>query len=354
VSHVLFVDDDPAVLAGLRRVLWAGRGDRRMTFVPSTDTALELLATQQVDVVVTDMLMAGMDGAALLGEIQTRWPQVVRIVLSGYSDESASMRTLSVAHQVLSKPCSPDTLTAALSSACRLTDRLSRPELRRLLGGLEALPSAPQSFTAINAALAEPNACAESVAEVVEQDAGSSAKMLQLVNSAFFGLARQVTTVREAITYLGLTPVRGIVLACEVSGTFGTLAPDLADAVEAVNQHSLAVAIAARELVPAPRRLDAFVAGMLHDVGRLALAAAAPDLFRRVRDEQEARAVPVAAVELELLDATHADLGAYLLQLWGLPLALINPVARHHDADATDDPDAVVAAVATAEERCHD
>jgi HD-like signal output (HDOD) protein len=349
MTHIVFVDDDPAVLDGLRRSLRASRGTRRMSFLSSGDAALDMLAAEPVDVMVTDMLMPGMDGADLLHQVRARSPQTVRIVLSGYASNAASLRSSTVAHMFLSKPCAMSALTPALDTACSLSTRLSRPELRRLLGGLETLPSAPRSFTAINAALAEPSASSASVAAVIEHDAGASLKLLQLVNSAFFGLARTVTTVQDAVTYLGLTPVRGIVLASEVASSLGSLPPDLAVAVEAINEHSLAVAGLARTLVPPAQRLDAFVAGMLHDVGRLALAAAAPELFRRVRDEQTARAEPIDVVERDVLDATHADLGAYLLQLWGLPLALIHPVARHHDADAVDDDDAIVSAVATAD-----
>ena len=141
---------------------------------------------------------------------------------------------------------------------------------------------------AINAALAEPDACAASVAGVIEQDAGTSAKMLQLVNSAFFGLARRVTTVRDAITFLGLTPVRGIVLASEMANGLGRdTTRSRPPPSRTINDHSLAVAAVARELVPPDRRLDAFAAGMLHDVGRLALAASAPALFRRDHDQHD-------------------------------------------------------------------
>ena len=348
--HVVFVDDEPALLNSLRQMLPAGNEHCRTSFLSSAEAALDLLTVEPVDVVVTDMLMLpGMDGAALLDQIRARWPQIVRILLSEHPTQSASVRNSTVAHQCLGKPLDPVTLTSTVRKACNLADRLSRPELRRLLGGIDTLPKAPRSFVAINAALAEPDACAASVAEVIEQDAGTSAKMLQLVNSAFFGLARRITTVHDAITFLGLTPVRGIVLASNLANGLGRTPPDLGNAIETINDHSLAVAAVARELVPADRRLDAFTAGMLHDVGRLALAASAPALFRRVNAEHEARGVPIAVIEREILEATHADLGAYLLQMWGLPLTLIEPVARHHDPDAADDPDPIVAAVATAE-----
>ena len=347
--HVVFVDDDSALLDGLRYILRAQRDELRMTFLGSGADALALMAGEPVDVVVTDTMVRGIDGMSLLEEVRDRWPDMVRIVLSGYSGQAAFLRSSTVAHQCLTKPCDPIKLISALRTACTLSDRLARPQLRRLLGGIDTLPSPPRSFLAINAALSEPDACAASVSQLIEQDAGVSAKMLQLVNSAFFGLSRRVTTVHDAVTFLGLASVRSIVLASELSEGLGSSAPDLAPDVEEINEHSLAVAVAARELVPADKRFDAFTAGMLHDVGRLAVAASAPGLFRRTRDQAAARDVQVDVVEREILEATHADLGAYLLQMWGLPLVLIEPVARHHDADALHDPDPVVAAVATAE-----
>ena len=358
MTRILFVDDDPAILDGLRRMLHQARTGWSCTFVPSAEAAMELLegtpdesgagCARCVDVVVTDMRMGGPDGAQLLAAVRRRWPQVVRIVLSGYSSEADSLRSAAVAHQFISKPCAPDTLLSALSVACGLSERLSRPELRRLLGGLGALPVAPKSYAAITSALAEPTATAATVARVIENDAGCTAKLLQLVNSAFFGLARRVTTVRDAVAYLGLTPVRSLVLASEVAASFDC-APDIALAVEAVNEHSLAVAAVAREMVPPARAMEAFVAGMLHDIGWLALASAAPDLFRRVRLEMTEQGVDALEAERRLLDATHADIGAYLLHLWGLPLELTDAVARHHDDAAAADAEPVVAAVARAE-----
>lgn len=345
MHHVVFVDDDPAVLAGIRRMLHPRRASWRMTFASSADAALAVLAEDPADVLVSDMRMPGMDGAQLLSLVRQRWPGTVRMILSGYAEQGAAMRSVPVAHRFVSKPCERDALVAVLREACELQDRLSRPELRQLLGSLGALPSPPGSYAAITEELTRPQADSQSVAEIIERDPGCTTKLLQLVNSAFFGLARSVTSVRDAVTYLGVGSVRNVVLAAEVADLFRCESPELAAAAMEIGRHSTAVAVAARARVPKARAQDAFVTGVLHDIGRLALATTAPELFTALRRDHE-RGVPLVDAERERLGVTHGDIGGYLLRLWGLPFWLIAPVTRHHDPGAVDDDDPVVAAVA--------
>jgi len=348
MRHVLFVDDDPEVLSGMRRMLHGMRSAWEMTFVSSGTEALTALAQHPADVVITDMRMPGLDGAALLGEIRSRWPQTVRIVLSGFADDGAALRSIPVAHQFLNKPCDAATLSAAIRGACQLRDRLARPELRELIGGLGTLPSAPQSFAAITETLADPQVCLATVGAVVEQDPGCTAKLLQLVNSAFFGLPRAVTQVREAVSYLGISRVRDVVLAAEITGMFPCAAPGLAGIAEDVNTHSVAVASIARERAGVAHAHDAFIAGILHEVGRLALATVAPQRYAPIERARQAGG-DLITLEVEQFGATHAEVGAYLLQLWGLPLTLVDAVGRHHDPDSDpDDADHPVAAAVAA------
>jgi HD-like signal output (HDOD) protein len=347
MRHVVFVDDDRAILSGFRRMLHSMRGEWRMTFFPSAEVALEALAADPPDVVISDMRMFGMDGAEFLTVIRRRWPGSVRMILSGYAGQGAALRSITVAHRFLSKPCEPATLMAAVSGACDLQDRLFRPELRALVGGLDWLPVAPSSYAAITEALGHPDVSAETVASIIERDPGCAIKLLQLVNSAFFGLARSVTDVQAAVAYLGLASVRNVVLASEVADLFRGESPEVAKLAETVNRYSTAVAAAARERVSPRHAQDAFVAGILHDVGRLTLAKVAPERFLAVEEDRR-RGVKITIAEQERLGATHAEIGGYLLLLWGLPFSLVQPVARHHDPDAVDDADPVVAAVAEA------
>lgn len=346
MRHVLFVDDEPAVLSGLRRMLHSMRSEWRMTFSPDAASAIAALEAEPADVVIADMRMPGRDGASLLTEVRTRWPETVRIILSGFADEGAALRSVPVAHQFLSKPCDSATVVTTVSNACELQARLSRPELRSLVGGIGSLPSAPRTFTAITEAFNNPSVSLDDVATLIEQDPGSAAKLLQLVNSAFFGIARKITVVREAVAYLGLTKVRDVALAVDAAEMFRNGPPQVARIAQVVNDRSLVVAGAAREL--APRRLanDAFVAGVLHDIGQLALASAAPDRYLDIWREDLSEA-ELCAAELAALGATHADLGGHLLRLWGLPFPLVEAVARHADPEAVDDPDPVVAVIAT-------
>lgn len=349
MRHILFVDDQPGVLSGLQRMLCPMRSQWRMTFATNADSALATLADDPADVVVSDMRMPDVDGAALLREIRSRWPDTVRIILSGYADQGAALRSVPVAHQFLAKPCDPGVLATTVRDACDLQDRLSRPELRRLVGGLSALPSAPRSFAAITEALAQPEVHLRQIAAIIGQDPGCAVKLLQLVNSAFFGLARPVTRVDEAVAYLGVARVRDVVLASEVAGMFHSSTADLAGIAQEVSEHSTAVAMAARQLVKPRFAHDAFIAGVLHDIGRLALATIVPDQYGAIERERRAGA-NLVLLEQEQFGASHADVGAYLLRLWGLPFSLVDAVARHHDQPPTDGDDyPVVSAVTEAE-----
>jgi putative nucleotidyltransferase with HDIG domain len=349
MHRVRFVYDQPGILLGLERMLAPMRSKWKMIFATDPAAALDSLSQEPADVVVSDMRMPELDGVAFLREIRARWPETIRIVLSGYADQGDALRSLPVAHQFLAKPCDPDVLVAKVREAFELQERLGRPELRRLIGALGSLPAAPRSFSAITEALAAPEVDLGRVGRIIERDPGCSAKLLQLVNSAFFGLPRSVTRVSEAVTYLGATRIRDVVLAAEVSEMFKCASPQTARTVQVVNDHSQAVAMAARKLVGPRLAHEAFTAGILHDIGRLALSAALPREYDKVTSCWR-EGGSLVALERETFGADHADVGAYLLRMWGLPLPLVEAVARHHDLDsptATGSP--LVCAVATAD-----
>ncbi|MBN1172356.1 MAG: HDOD domain-containing protein [Micromonosporaceae bacterium] len=329
MRHVLFVDDQAEVLAGFRRIMHGARATCRSTFVEDGETALGVFERDPVDVLVADMRMPGMDGATLLSRVQRRSPETVRMILSGYTDDDAALRSVAVAHRFLSKPCERAVLLSSVSSALELQGLLSRPDLHRLIGGLGTLPSAPSSFASITEALERPDAAVTSITEVLERDPACSAKLLQLVNSAFFGLAHSVTRVGDAVSYLGVSRVREVILAADVVDLFRCDSPGLAEIAEAVTAHSVAVATHASNRAPAATAPDSFAAGILHDVGRLALAKVIPEEYeeveRRCRDGMNR-----TAVEREQLGTCHAEVGAYLLRLWGLPQPLVDAVAGHH------------------------
>jgi len=337
VLRVLFVDDEERVLDGLRRMLHDRRHAWAMTFALGGEAGLRALeeaaaAAAPFDVVVTDLRMPGVDGAALLGAVHARWPQIVRIVLSGQTDPATMLRTVRVAHQCLAKPCDAGALRDVVARTCRLRDLLADTALRTLAGGVDALPSPPALFTAIEAALARPETGVAELAHIVERDGALTAKLLQLAGSSFFGLPRRVTSVAQAITCLGVAVVRALVLSHELTGlALGRLPSGFS--LDAYQAHAMAAARLARHVArDTPHAADdAFLAAMLHDVGELLLAARAPEVFARARAHASEHGVPPHEAEAALWGGvTHAEVGAYLLGLWGLPDAVVEAVAYHH------------------------
>lgn len=334
MKRVLFVDDEPNVLAGLRRILRPFRNDWEMKFVGSADEALGVLAGEPIDVVVTDMRMPGKDGAQLLTEVRANYPSVVRIVLSGQFDHQTALRAAGLAHQFLSKPCEAEALKQTVVRACALRDHLADPTLQRLVSRMNSIPAVPTNYQAILQELNQPEPALGKLGEIIGRDVAMTAKILQLVNSSFFGLGRRVTNATEAATLLGLDTVQGLVLS---AGVFSQL-DDAALGQLSIDDfmgHSLAVANTAKAIaaLETPNRAvhnDAFVAGLLHDVGKLVLAMNFPDRYSEHVLAAADGTMSPSAREYEQFGAAHADVGAYLMALWGLPPQLVEAIAFHH------------------------
>jgi putative nucleotidyltransferase with HDIG domain len=338
-KRILFVDDEPRVLEGLEDLLVRHRRKWEMVFATSGAAALEQMRERPFDVVVTDMRMPEMDGAALLQSVKEKHPGAVRIVLSGHSEMEATMRTVPVAHQFLHKPCDPDVLEKAVERACDLQLLTSDENIRRVVGKLQRLPSLPAVYATLRRILADEKSGAKDVARVIEQDIGMSAKVLQLVNSAFFGLGRRITTIQQATAYLGFGMLQKLVLATEVfKGSRLDARSGLS--LEGLRDHALLAAGIAQRILANDRKQaeDAWAAGLLHDIGKLVLAAELPDHLAAAGALARDTGRPLWRAEYELYGISHAEVGAYLLGLWGLPYPIVDAVANHHMPERVQHP----------------
>lgn len=327
--NILLVDDEPRVLQGLRRLLRSPGWEVKLA--AGGHEALETMGARDTDVIVTDFRMPGMDGVALLEEVRVRHPEVVRIILSGHIDREATWRTTSVAHQYLSKPCEADALREALGRASELRPLPPDPSARRMVGSLGSLPSAPAMWLELERRLTDPEVSTRDVADVISRDIALAAKVLQLVNSAFMGLARKISSVEEAVAYLGIGMVRSLILAPEAFRSFeraGQVANFPGDALSA---HGQACSRVARTIMGSSAQRDhAAVAALLQDVGQLVLADGLPDLYEKNLALARTHGIALHIVEAEQLGYTHADVGAYLLRLWGLPEPVVAAVSLSH------------------------
>lgn len=353
VKRILFVDDEQKVLDGLSRMLYAYRGRWQMMFANSGRQALKLLDESEFDLLVTDVRMPDLNGIELLAEVLKRHPQVVRIVLSGTADQELALRSVNLAHQYLVKPCDAEQLRATMERAFHLRVMLNDPALKRVISSIHSLPSLPVAYMELMEALRKPETSANDVGRIVARDVGMAAKVLQLVNSAFFGISRSIADPTEAVVYLGMDLVRDLSLAACVFSQFDTRAVG-GFSLESLRDHSLAVAAEARHIAssrPSCRSEigHSFAAGLLHDIGKLVLASAWPDRYRKVMRQIEKTGRHFCDTELEMLGTTHAEVGAYLLWLWNLPDPIVEAVALHHvPPDAAGDIPCPAKAVYTA------
>ena len=322
--RILFVDDEADVLQGMRRTLREMRHEWSMEFATSGAAALEELAKTPADVIVSDMRMPGMDGWELLGEVKKLYPQTVRLVLSGHAEARSIMRAVGTAHQYLAKPCESATLKAAITQTYRLRDLLSSDRLAQLVGRVDTLPSAPKAFQEILACLQGPDASVADAAKIIGHDVAMTANVIKLVNSAFFGMRQPVSTADRAVAYLGLDTLGTLVLGHGVFKSGVTTGIE-GFSLERLWQHSFDVAAAARMVALSqklPPMVDgAFLGGMLHDVGKVVFAT-------RLAAGSDGPAVS-AEDAVAQMEAHHAEVGAYLLGLWGFPNSIVEAVAFH-------------------------
>ena len=337
--RILFLDDEPRVLEALQRLLRPLRQEWDIATVTNAEEAFSLLAGGPFDAIVTDMRMPGMDGVDVLTRVTDEYPEMLRIVLSGQSDVESLVKSAGVAHQYLSKPCSLEDLKLALARGFALRQMLSDPVLRGVVSGTDAIPSMPKLYLELTSALESPDVSIAGIGHIVSQDIGMSSKVLQLVNSAFFGRSRRVSDPREAVCYLGTNTLRALLLAVHVFKCFGAN-KIRGFSLDKLWDHSMECSALAekiaRSMGPADKELAdyASMAGLLHDAGRLLLVSKLPEKYAVILALAEAEQIDLWHAEREVLGVSHAEVGAYLLALWGLPTPIVEAVAYHHAPSA--------------------
>lgn len=329
---VLFVDDEIDVLEGLENRLRKHAGRWQMRFALGAEAAIKELRRDGVDVVVSDMRMPGMDGGQLLDWVRERHPETVRILLSGQTGSDGAMQLMPVAHQLLTKPCDIELLERAIDCGAGLQGSRDRPEVAQVLGLLQGLPSLPRLYWDLVRELDKPSADSASVSRIIEQDMAMTARVLQMANSAFFASARSVRSVRDAITALGLQAIRAAVLQLHLFRAMGDIAMPRGFSLEKLQTRSLHAAWLTNQMLASPEdRKTAYSAAVLHDVGFLVLAVGLPEASARIRNRARSTGEPLHKLETEELGCDHAQVGARMLALWGLPVALVEAVAFHNE-----------------------
>ena len=303
-------------------------------FSQSRADALFCVRRSEYDLVFVDLTEGCKSGADLIHELRVRQSQAIYFLLGPEADSDVLISCAKGNHQFLQKPLEADALQSALERAELVHALLMDEAVQKLVASIRVFPSRPRVYLELMRELRSVNASAQSVGELVEQDLGISTKLLQVTNSAYFGLQQRISSPTEAVLHLGMETTASLVLALEVFAHFDHLHPHYF-AIDHVWRHSQSVAESARRIaidMSATDEVtrDSFTAGLLHDIGKLALSINVREEYGGVLRLARQRGLPVWQAELETFRTTHATVGAYLLAIWGMNAPIVQAVAGHH------------------------
>jgi putative nucleotidyltransferase with HDIG domain len=353
-KQILFIDDEPNILEGLRRMLRRECSEWGMQSATSGAKALEIMDAKPIDLIITDMRMPEMDGADLLREVKRRHPGVIRVVLSGQADSDLAMKAVGVAHQFISKPCDSETLKTVINRAVSLRALLTGSSLKDIISEMGTLPSVPALYLEMTEELQSLEPSIQKVGQIIARDPGMTAKVLQLTNSAFFGLRRRIADPADAVAYLGLNCIQHLFLAVHA---FSQFTPPVTStfSIDLLWEHSLSTAALAKAIAEEEEAVkyiaqEAFTAGLLHDIGKLIFADRVAGRHAEAANLARMNSIPLWRAEHQVFSVTHAEVGAYLLGVWGLPDGIVEAVAyHHHPMDSANKPFCALTAVHAAD-----
>lgn len=329
--NILFVDDELSILQGYKMLFSQHKVDWNIFFANSGIEALHLIAENSIEVVVTDLRMPDMDGKQLLTILKDKYPHIARLVLSGYTDKEGAIGISTLAHQILTKPLNSTELKNIISNLMKQRYSLPSGNFLSIISGADKLPSNPKEYSNLYKVLNSPNASVKTIADIISHDPMMTTKILQMVNSAFFGLPYRILDPIQAVSFLGLDIVKSLVLFVNI---FLEYKGDHYAELNNFWEHSLAVAklaeaICKEENLSKEECEKALIGGLLHDTGKLVMNRML-GYFGHVKTEMNARSLTFVEAEYLLWGLTHAEAGAFLLNLWGLPEDIVKILEHHH------------------------
>jgi HD-like signal output (HDOD) protein len=334
MRRVLFVGEDQPLWQEIRNQPAGFSSEWTAEFATTGPEALAWAEQGNFDAVVADVQLFDMSGVDLLDVIMRSQPKAYRIVVSEHGDLESTVRCIGKAHHHLLKPCDVPMLISALNQGITPGAWTPSPSVQALVGKLRWVPSPPTIYFRIALEMESPQASVETIGQIIAQDPPITAKVLQLANSAVFGLQLQVNQPAEAVAYLGLEATRTLVLLAHTFSEFDGL-PKVGFSVDELWFHSVLVGQFARQIVLLEQQESdlgeqAYAAGLLHDLGKILFAANLPVPFGKAVNLAREEKAPLHVLENRILGATHAEAGACLLAIWGLPLQIVEAVALHH------------------------
>lgn len=339
-KNILFVDDNENVISGIQRQLRPYRDEWTLFFAHNGSEALKVMAQQAIDLIVSDVIMPEMRGDALLEKVSRDYPGTVRMILSGYADEATLKSSLEVAHQYLSKPCNASVLRETIAQIFKIQACVNNPKIVAGVGDPSKLPCLPKIYQELNAAIADENSTITGIAEIFSRDMMLTAKLLQLVNSPYFGVNRLVSSLTDAINLIGIKKLNNLVVSVHVKSVFPIKNPEMAHYMEYLWQDSgrvaeLARLIALSENQQEDRPDQAYLGGLLHNMGLLIFLSRGGEKLKILLEQVKKTDIPVAELETAIFGFNRSEAAAYVLSLWKIPPRIIESILLQNTPNET-------------------
>lgn len=334
---IYVVDDQAGVLDTLVLVLGCVDPDWVVRGFQDPLQALAAVKAEPPDLILSDQLMPGMQGSQLLEEVRLLSPVTIRVIMSGYVALN-KLTLITSAHQYLAKPFDTVRLRQLIQRALVARDLIADEGLRAVITGLKSVPSLQQVHQSLLAELEDNHHASASIGYLVAADAGLSVKALQLANSPLFGQGELITNPVDAVICLGTDLVAALVFSQTLFRHYQNLSRADVD-MDRIWDHCWEMGYLAQQIcrekgLPRKAGEEAFMAGLLHETGRLILCDNFPDRFHRACEAARHANSPLAPRLREVFQAGAPQLTAWLLELWGLPANVIAAIACQDKLEA--------------------
>lgn len=327
MKKILFVDDEQQILRALKRVFY--RSGYETYYVDSGSGALDIIAEKEIDMIITDIRMPGMDGYTLLEEVKKQQPLTIRIALSGYTDKLKIYKALedNLIKLYLFKPWDNHELKEMVKRLFELKDTLNNEELLDMMNNIDKLPTIAKLYEEINT-LIQIESDMGIIAKVIEKDQSMSAKILRISNSAFY--KNKTGSVKEAVIYIGLTNVKNIILANSVFDNNKKNHRHIEDLWIHAKTTNKITHLIYEEILGKKMPTMAATIGLLHDIGKVIFYEHFEDEYKKVIDmNKRCSSLEMIETEKNVLGVSHEEIGAFLLDWWGLPLSFVESALYH-------------------------
>jgi len=332
IKKILFVDDEKSILKAVKRTF--RKSIYTVLLANSADEALEILKNETVNVIISDYMMPDMDGYELLKIVKVKYPDVTRIILSGYSTDKIVFKSLfnGVVKTFITKPWDDDYIKIQLDKTFKVKEILESKELSSYIENLSSLPALPAVYEDLVEAIASDKDI-KTIGSIIEKDASISIKLLQTVNSSFYQL--KTTTVSKAVIFIGLEAIRDLIITASVFDP-NKYDEEQQKYIKLFWEHSQLCNKYLLEIYKfvEGKKIDSnFMSlGLIANIGYLVLLKKNPKKFKilfgkmSIHDKDEYK-----DFDTSLFQTTHEKIGAYLLNWWNLPYKTLEIILYHHN-----------------------